>query len=74
MKRTFVVPRGAVGAGHETALCACGHEQNAHTHYRRGSDCGICGHVACARYRASHVLSPVRPSGSTLTPSASRGN
>jgi hypothetical protein len=28
--------------------CRCGHLRNAHTHYRRGSDCGLCG---CPRFR-----------------------
>jgi hypothetical protein len=29
--------------------CRCGHLRNAHKHYRRGSDCGLCG---CPRFRA----------------------
>jgi hypothetical protein len=28
--------------------CRCGHLKNAHDHYRRGSDCGLCG---CPRFR-----------------------
>lgn len=27
----------------EIARCLCGHTLTAHEHYRRGSDCGICG-------------------------------
>jgi hypothetical protein len=34
--------------------CSCGHPRAAHEHYRRGSDCGICGAAECAAYaRAS---------------------
>jgi hypothetical protein len=28
--------------------CTCGHPRQAHEHYRRGSDCALCG---CARFR-----------------------
>ena len=28
--------------------CSCGHDKQAHMHYRAGSDCGMCG---CGRYR-----------------------
>jgi hypothetical protein len=31
--------------------CVCGHGRTAHRHYRRGSDCGICGAAKCAAYR-----------------------
>lgn len=34
--------------------CACGHDADAHEHYRPGSDCGICGTGqldGCPRYR-----------------------
>lgn len=27
--------------------CGCGHSKQAHTHYRRGTDCAAC---ACARF------------------------
>lgn len=27
--------------------CSCGHEKDAHEHYRRGSDCSSCG---CTRF------------------------
>jgi len=30
--------------------CTCGHARAAHEHYRRGSDCGICGAAGCAAY------------------------
>jgi hypothetical protein len=30
--------------------CACGHAKEAHEHYRRGSDCGVCGAAACDEY------------------------
>lgn len=29
--------------------CRCGHLRNAHQHYRKGTDCGLCG---CPRFRA----------------------
>ena len=25
-----------------TRLCTCGHDREAHRHYRRGSDCALC--------------------------------
>ena len=28
--------------------CRCGHDRNAHAHYRKGSDCALCG---CRRWR-----------------------
>jgi len=38
-------PDAAVG------LCVCLHARAAHEHYRRGSDCGVCGADGCAAYR-----------------------
>jgi hypothetical protein len=38
-------PDAAVG------LCVCLHDRAAHEHYRRGSDCGVCGAEGCAAYR-----------------------
>ena len=32
----------------ETAVCVCGHAQDAHEHYRRGTDCALCD---CPKYR-----------------------
>ncbi|QCR43823.1 hypothetical protein C1N91_10060 [Curtobacterium sp. SGAir0471] len=32
----------------DTATCACGHGQEAHEHYRPGSDCALCD---CPRFR-----------------------
>ncbi|MBF4589396.1 hypothetical protein [Curtobacterium sp. VKM Ac-1395] len=32
----------------DTATCVCGHQQAAHEHYRRGSDCALCD---CPRFR-----------------------
>ena len=29
-------------------LCRCGHTREAHSHYRKGSDCALC---ACPRFR-----------------------
>lgn len=50
--------------------CACGHDRETHTHYRAGSDCGLCGPVACPKFRSdawwravgSAVRSALRPS------------
>ena len=30
--------------------CRCGHQRQAHEHYRRGTDCALC---PCQRFRAS---------------------
>jgi hypothetical protein len=35
------------------ALCVCGHDADAHRHWRRGNDCGTCGLGACTVYRPS---------------------
>lgn len=35
------------------ARCQCGHPAEAHEHYRRGSDCAVCGPADCNRFRAS---------------------
>lgn len=32
-------------------VCVCLHGRAAHEHYRRGSDCGVCGATGCAAYR-----------------------
>ncbi|RZT87917.1 hypothetical protein EV383_4849 [Pseudonocardia sediminis] len=32
-------------------LCRCGHEEDAHDHYRGGDDCGVCGPVRCRSFR-----------------------
>lgn len=29
-------------------LCRCGHQRDAHSHYRKGSDCALC---PCPRFR-----------------------
>jgi hypothetical protein len=36
--------------------CRCGHARGAHAHYRRGTECGLCGPGACRRYRPVGVL------------------
>lgn len=38
--------------GPRTTLCRCGHDTEAHEHFRSGSDCGACGAAKCARFRA----------------------
>ena len=37
----------------EVRLCACGHEEEAHRHYRVGTDCSLC---ECPRFRSSAGL------------------
>ncbi len=32
-------------------VCRCGHRRDVHQHYRPGSDCSLCGRVACQGYR-----------------------
>lgn len=32
-------------------LCRCGHERDAHEHYRAGTDCGVCG-TTCRAFHA----------------------
>ncbi|MBP2366334.1 hypothetical protein [Pseudonocardia parietis] len=32
-------------------ICRCGHEKDAHEHYRPGTDCGVCG-TACRAFHA----------------------
>ncbi|HEV2376407.1 MAG TPA: hypothetical protein VGS19_30080 [Streptosporangiaceae bacterium] len=34
-------------------LCACGHDRDAHRHFRPGSDCGLC---TCSRWTLDHWL------------------
>jgi hypothetical protein len=36
--------------------CDCGHTREAHLHFRRGLDCGVCG---CKRFRKPGSLDPV---------------
>ncbi|MDP4334492.1 hypothetical protein Q7F20_14015 [Curtobacterium sp. A7_M15] len=43
-----VVVPSSVATTTETAVCVCGHVQDAHEHYRPGSDCALCD---CPRYR-----------------------
>jgi hypothetical protein len=31
--------------------CLCGHGSLSHEHWRRGSDCGVCGAVSCPVFR-----------------------
>jgi hypothetical protein len=47
-------PARAPQVGLREALCsACDHGEQAHLHYRRGTDCALC---ACERYRGSSLL------------------
>jgi hypothetical protein len=49
-----VPPRQADGVAEK--LCRCGHGRSAHLHYRRGSDCGVCGAAGCAAFRRPSIL------------------
>jgi hypothetical protein len=31
--------------------CVCSHGREAHEHWRRGTDCGVCGREGCAAFR-----------------------
>jgi len=44
-------PGGARPQTPGTTLCRCGHEAEAHEHFRPGSDCGACGAQECRRFR-----------------------
>ncbi|MCW2528542.1 MAG: hypothetical protein JWM76_3402 [Pseudonocardiales bacterium] len=41
-----------------TTACVCGHIAEAHEHYRRGSDCAICGAATCSTYVAVGDVAP----------------
>lgn len=32
-------------------LCRCGHRREVHEHYRRGTDCALCGVEVCPKFR-----------------------
>ena len=32
-------------------LCVCGHNNDAHQHFRAGTDCSLCGAGVCKKYR-----------------------
>lgn len=40
-ENTALPPVGAAPVAVD--LCRCGHERDAHDHYRAGTDCGVCG-------------------------------
>jgi hypothetical protein len=50
-------------------ICTCGHAHEAHTHYRRGTDCAICGADKCQAFSAAR--SGVEP---TSTPARATTN
>ncbi|MDN5914081.1 MAG: hypothetical protein L0I76_03025 [Pseudonocardia sp.] len=35
----------------DVRLCRCGHADEVHEHYRRGTDCGVCGPERCRSFR-----------------------
>jgi hypothetical protein len=37
--------------------CRCGHDRDAHEHFRRGTDCAACG---CGRFRKPGLLTRLR--------------
>ncbi|MEQ3548982.1 hypothetical protein WIS52_00750 [Pseudonocardia nematodicida] len=43
-------PAGPARVGAD--VCTCGHDRDAHEHYRAGSDCGACG-ADCRAFRSS---------------------
>jgi hypothetical protein len=49
-RRPAAEPPLASQPGLAGKLCSCGHGREAHEHYRKGSDCGICGVAGCAAY------------------------
>lgn len=38
-----------------TGTCECGHDSEAHEHYRAGTECAICDIRQCASFRAVAV-------------------
>ncbi|BBG04068.1 MULTISPECIES: hypothetical protein [Pseudonocardia] len=52
-------PSRPVQAG--VRLCACGHPEEMHEHYRSGTDCGACGARACGSFRLDGDDRPVNP-------------
>jgi hypothetical protein len=42
-----------VRRGFRTRLCQCGHNRDAHRHYRTGSDCALCG---CPRWSSRRMV------------------
>jgi hypothetical protein len=52
-------PPGAAD-GLREKVCRCGHPHAAHEHYRRGTDCGICGVAGCAAYARAAGSKPSR--------------
>ena len=54
---------GEHGTDAEAAsYCQCGHVEAAHEHYRRGTDCGICGRDACPAFQAAPATSSAQTS------------
>jgi hypothetical protein len=54
----------------DTVTCGCGHPAAAHEHYRRGSDCGVCGREVCRAFRAARVEPAVAPVAMNPVPRA----
>lgn len=50
------------------AVCVCGHSRELHEHYRRRSDCAICGPEACGAFRARRTRWPARLFGRRDSP------
>jgi len=52
----------------DSTLCVCGHAREAHEHYRRGSDCALCGAAGCHRFRADRRPGRGTSGGHGLSP------
>lgn len=48
----MTLPVGSIAtAATPLRLCRCGHEVDAHQHYRGGTDCAVCGRARCRAFR-----------------------
>jgi hypothetical protein len=55
---TTVAPTDDSLGSRIASACTCGHIAEAHEHYRRGSDCAICGERTCGAYVAATSVQP----------------
>jgi hypothetical protein len=42
------------------ARCRCGHDADAHEHFRAGRDCSTCGPDVCPRFASRHGAAVLR--------------
>lgn len=52
----------------DSTPCVCGHTKAAHEHYRRGSDCALCGAATCGRFRPASSSGRRRFGGRPVSP------